>query len=45
LLAEDGKEVDKKSGTITVKGSATAPAVSTETKKDEDKKDDDSEDK
>lgn len=31
LLAEDGKELDKKSGTITVKGDATK--TSTETKK------------
>jgi hypothetical protein len=45
LLGEDGKEVDKKSGTITVKGSAPAPATSTETKKDDDNKEDDSEDK
>ena len=41
LLAEDGKEVDKKSGTATVKGSApSAPADSTDTKKD-DKEDSD----
>lgn len=34
LLDEDGKEVDKKSGTVTVKGSApAAPADSTDTKK------------
>jgi hypothetical protein len=45
LVAEDGKEIDKKSGTITVKGSAPAPQTSTETKKDDDKKDEDSEDK
>ena len=44
LLAEDGKEVDKKSGTVSVKGSApaapSAPADSTDTKKD-DKEDSD----
>ena len=43
LLAEDGKEVDKKSGTVTVKGSPpVAPADSSDTKKDDK---DDSDDK
>jgi len=37
LVAEDGKELDKKSGTFTVKGNA--PASSTETKKDDDSDD------
>ncbi len=41
LLGEDGKEIDKKSGTVTVKGSA--PAASTE--KPKDAPDADSEDK
>ena len=43
LLGEDGKEIDKKSGTVTVEGSAPAAQTSTETKKDDDKED--SEDK
>jgi hypothetical protein len=41
LVAEDGKELDKKSGTITVKGSAPASTTSTETKKDDESKDSD----
>ncbi len=45
LLDENGKELDKKSGTVTAKGSAPAPQTSTEIRKDEDKKDEDSEDK
>lgn len=44
LLGEDGKEVDKKSGTFTVKGGA-APAAPAADKPAEPKKDDDDEDK
>ena len=40
LLDDSGKELGKKSGTISVKGSA--PTTTTETKKDDAKKDDDS---
>jgi hypothetical protein len=41
LLDDSGKEVDKKSGTVTMKGNAAAPPTSADTTKDDKKKDDD----
>ena len=45
LLDENGKEIDKKSGTVTCKGTAPAPVAPNETKKSDDSKTDDSQDK
>ncbi len=45
LFDESGKEIDKKSGTVTVKGGAPTSTTSTEPKKDDAKKDDDTDDK
>ena len=46
LLDENGKEIDKKSGNVTVKGTAPASVSAPDTKKDSDAtKDSDSEDK
>ena len=44
LVDENGKEIEKKSGTATLKGSASAPAASTDSKK-SDAADHDAEDK